>query len=112
MEKYIFVLTSAMLALQLGLLAVVVMLLRYLHRVKLTTDESNQATIALIAGDMNRLSRTVGIMVGAAGPDQETADALEKEGSLGSLSKAEKDILAAQRKADLWRQAKGKERMK
>lgn len=107
MEKYLLVLTGLTFAIELGILVVVVMLLRYVNRVRLTSDESNNAAIACIAGDMNRLTRTVGIMVGAANPDAEKADALEKEGAIGALSKGEKDILAAQRKADLWRHAKG-----
>jgi len=105
METSHLIVSVILIGLQLGILAVLWRLLKYLHSVRLTTDESNASAIASIAGDMNRLSKSVGIMLGAAAPDDAKAKALEDEGSLGSLSDAEKRILAAQRKAELWRGA-------
>lgn len=108
MEKILLFLGCLVVSLQVGLLYLYTKLSDRMDRAKLTTDETNQRAITSIAGDMNRLTRTIGILMGSAGPEQELADQLEKEGALGALSKQEKEILAHQRKADMWRTARSK----
>lgn len=97
--------------LTISILVVQLLIYRYLKRNRYTADVSNQETIQAIALDMNRLSKTVSIMMEAAGFRENQAPPQNgAPGAAGAttLSDEEQARQRHTRKADLYKRFAGR----